>query len=341
MSSADPPSLDDATICHRLADVRRTLAGERGQAKFAQLLGLSPSTWTNYEKTRVPPPRVLLRVSERAGVSLRWLITGEPDPTGQASPAMANPQHRAMLDRVTHLLTDRPGNAAALAAFLDLLDEKAWLEQTLSSKAPSAESGSPWPGFGRWVPVFGRAAAGLARFWRELDRAGDSQPGESALDRAIARAADLSDVPTRLAVLDMPGEAPAGRAKKRRAADAPRVRLVQLSEPVTEFQLTEFLDAPLLAERYGPMFGVRLDGDSMSPMFEHGTIVLCSPSEPARPGGPAVVRLVGQIGLTCKLYRPREAMVRLVPANDKYPAQEFPAQQLEWALAVLGSVRVE
>ena len=60
----------------------------------------------------------------------------------------------------------------------------------------------------------------------------------------------------------------------------------------------------------------------------------------ARPGGPAVVRLTGQIGLTCKLYRPRESMVRLVPANDKYPSHEFPARQLEWALAVLGSVRV-
>jgi hypothetical protein len=58
-----------------------------------------------------------------------------------------------------------------------------------------------------------------------------------------------------------------------------------------------------------------------------------------------VVRLAGQIGLTCKLYRPSEGggegtMIRLVPANDRYETQVFPARQLDWALAVLGSVRL-
>jgi hypothetical protein len=219
--------------------------------------------------------------------------------------------------------------------------------------------------FGRWVPIFGRAAAGLARFWAELSGgAASSLPPPSVLDRMIHEAAQASDPDSHLAVLEFaPGpDAQSGSRQSPRTAvrglSEPRmqsgsktatkgdvrVRLVQLSEPLTDFQLTEFLDADQLADRYGlqgrPIFGLRLDGDSMAPMFPDGKIGLCCPGEPARPGKPAVVRLAGQIGLTCKIYRPRGAMVRLVPANDKYEPQEFPARQLDWALAVLGSVNL-
>ena len=72
-----------------------------------------------------------------------------------------------------------------------------------------------------------------------------------------------------------------------------------------------------------------------------GDAATAGQDEPARAGAPAVVRLSGQIGLTCKLYRPRGEMIRLVSANDRYPPQEFPARQLDWALAVLGSVRLD
>ena len=376
-------------ICRRLTELRVAFSGPRGQSRFAGRLGLTASTYANYEKTRIPPPTLLVRVCELTGADLVWLVTGKaagpPGPTaageaGLSSPAdlwASNPQHRAIIQRVADMLTNRPADLAVLVAFLDLLEEKARVERAgLRSTGVSPVSRNAimavdsdtgetpelqdrrvakpgWPDFGRWIPVFGRASAGLARFWREIAdphaRAGASDP--SQLDLAIHRAAALSDADSRLAVLE---ETPIGGARskggrrggavksaKAGSAEKLRVRLVQLSEPLTDYQLSEFLESPELADRYRPLFGLRLDGDSMAPMFGDGTIVLCSPSEPARAGGPAVVRLAGQIGLTCKLYRPREALVRLVPANDKYPAQEFPAEQVDWALAVLGSVRVD
>jgi SOS-response transcriptional repressor LexA/transcriptional regulator with XRE-family HTH domain len=359
------PSGAPPEICRRLAGVREAFAGERGQARFAAMLGLTPSTWGNYEKSRVPPISLLVQVAELTGRDLRWLATGrEPQEQGGSDGPhgwTSSPQHWAILKRAAALLDDRPANMPALAAFLDLLEEKTRLERERQlragpSSAPEVRAGPspelragpssapvPWPDFGKWIPVFGRAAAGLARFWSELDNRPSALPPPSALDELISRAAQLSDADSRLAVFESP-KARTGSAKatteKRRAAKPLRVRLIQLSEPLTDYQLTEFLESEELAERYRPLFGLRLTGDSMAPMFPDGTIVLCSPSEPARPGMPAVVRLAGQIGLTCKIYRPRESLVRLVPANDKYEPQEFPARQLEWALAVLGSVRV-
>jgi hypothetical protein len=356
---------DELSICRRLAELRVSLAGPRGQSRFAAQLGLTASTYANYEKTRVPPPTLLVRVCELTGADLVWLVTGKatspavaPAASGQVAPWAGNPQHGAIIQRVAQLLTNRPADLAALAAFLDLLEEKARVEQSAtivadhSPVAPPVARKSGWPDFGRWVPVFGRASAGLARFWREIaDPHARVGLGPSQLDLAIQQAAQLSDADSRLAVLEetpvaglgSKGGRRGGKSANRVSAAHLRVRLVQLSEPLTDYQLTEFLslESPDLADRYRPLFGLRLDGDSMAPMFADGTIVLCSPNEPARAGGPAVVRLAGQIGLTCKLYRPHESVVRLVPANDKYPAQEFPAEQIDWALAVLGSVRVD
>ncbi|MCG3180170.1 MAG: LexA repressor [Phycisphaerae bacterium] len=350
-------------IAERLTQLRVEYAGDRGRARFAEKLGLTPSTYGNYEKGRTPPPLVLVKAADLTGADLRWLITGRPREEGGAGQSAADPRHRAVLERAAALLADRPANLAALVAFLDLLEQKTLLErsvgivqgqggaaagepvgETAEPAAPAREGASP---FGRWVPVFGRAAAGLARFWAELREGSPDVPEASALDRMIAEAAAESDPDSQLAVLELPPVGPTpgrSRSPKGRPSDADdiTVRLVQLTRPITDFQLTEFLEAPRLAERLkcGPLLGLRIDGDSMAPMMEEGDIVLLSPGEPARPGRAAVVRLAGQIGMTCKLYRPRGEMVRLVPANDRYESQEFPARQLEWALAVLGRVRL-
>lgn len=338
----------DVEICQRLAEVRQAFAGARGQSRFAALLGLRPSTWSNYEKSRIPPVSLLVDIAELTGRSLHWLATGRIDP-GPIPAGLNSAEHWPILKRVGRLLDDRPASIAALAAFLDLLEQKSLIEQSQQglgqavgdSPGRSHERPAVWPDFGRWIPVFGRAAAGLPRFWSEVDGQAPAVSDGKTLDELICRAATLTDATSRLAVFESRrGGGRRGRVGEQ-SGQPVQVRLVQLDQPLTDYQLTEFIDAPQIAERHQPLFGLRLDGDSMHPMFADGTIVLCSPSEPARPGHPAVIRLTGQIGLTCKIYRPRESFVRLVAANDKYEPQEFPALQIEWALSVLGSVSLD
>ena len=84
--------------------------------------------------------------------------------------------------------------------------------------------------------------------------------------------------------------------------------------------------------------GRGVDGDSMAPRCRDGDIVLLSPDEPAREGRPAVVKLKGQIGATCKLYVPHGDRLHLVPVNENYPTTEHALDAVEWALAVLWRV---
>ena len=71
-------ALHTTSICTRLKEVRVQVCGSRRQTYFAVLLHLPPSTYTFYEKGRVPPVDVLDRASRVTGAPLLWLIRGEP-----------------------------------------------------------------------------------------------------------------------------------------------------------------------------------------------------------------------------------------------------------------------
>lgn len=56
----------------------RALRGERSQEDFARVVGLTRSALANYENGRtVPKPSILRKISERAGVSDSFLLSGE------------------------------------------------------------------------------------------------------------------------------------------------------------------------------------------------------------------------------------------------------------------------
>lgn len=56
----------------------RALRGERSQAEFARIVGLTRSALANYENGRTAPkPSILRQISERAGVSDSFLLSGE------------------------------------------------------------------------------------------------------------------------------------------------------------------------------------------------------------------------------------------------------------------------
>ncbi|MEZ6050586.1 MAG: S24 family peptidase [Planctomycetaceae bacterium] len=119
-----------------------------------------------------------------------------------------------------------------------------------------------------------------------------------------------------------------------------QIALVQLSRPNDDGFL-EFLSGTDIREQHPQAVAWRIDGDSMSPRYEDGDIVITSADEPATPGHPCVARQQGQIGVNCKLFQRRGSEVVLVPVNERYQMQVFPADQLQWAHRVLYAVRLQ
>lgn len=306
-------------ICRRIAQVRAEVAGPRGKSLFAQKLGLSPSTYSYYETSRVPPADVLVRIAGLGEVDLRWLLTG------QAADGQPVPTDHPVLQRAARLLADRPGAAAPLAAFLDILSEGLMFPQR--DRTPSASPGEPAMApcpelpYTTWLPVLGRSAAGLAQFWSDKD---DSVALTSLTD-LISRHAKPG--PRRIQPAVAGGE----------QIDSAAVQVVTLNQP--QEGVCEFVASPGLKAGYPDAFSLRIDGDSMAPDIAHGDLVILAPTRPAESGRPAVVQLRGQIGVTCKIYRAEGDSVHLIPINEKYPPTVHAAEDVVWALRVLARVR--
>lgn len=291
------------------------------------MLDLSPSTYEYYESTRVPPATVLLRIAEAAGVQIHWLLTGE-----SASPAV--PADHPILQRAAALLARHPGAAAPLTAFVELLAGAMAFPQKHKPEVapdPTAEpaaaqaTGRPQPDVAPqagWIPILGRSAAGIVQFWTDQAEAA----GVTRLAELIARQGRRQHV--RQATVASP-EVDVGESV---------VQLVTLRSP-DEADVVEFVASPSLKQRYPDAFALRIDGESMSPDIRHGDIVVLSPTAPAADGHAAVVQLRGQVGVTCKLFRPVDDVVHLIPLNEQSEVQAFPADSIVWAFRVLGRVR--
>lgn len=321
------PSSANAEICRRIAQVRLEMDGPRGKSSFAKRIGLSASTYDYYERSRVPPADVLVRIADVACVDLRWLLTGE---AGVSSAAVAD--HPAV-QRACKLLADHPGAAAPLAAFLDILSASlAFPDKQASSTEQQAPEtgGSPSPQEQaapgpeeEWIPILGRSAAGVAQFWSDQD----DQAGVTTLADLVGRHVRRSARRVRPA-----------RAGGEAGLLSGTVALITLTEP-SDGDVTEFVSAGRLRSRCDDAFAVRIDGDSMAPDIMHGDVVILSPSCPAAQGRPAVAQLEGQIGVTCKLYRRSGDVVHLVSINERFPPQSFPVRKVVWALRVLARIR--
>jgi transcriptional regulator with XRE-family HTH domain len=308
-------------ICQRIGQVRLEAAGRRGKASFAKQLGLSPSTYAYYERSRVPPADVLVRIAEVAGVDVRWLLTGE------AAADQAVPADHPILRRAAALLAARPNAAGPLAAFLDILAKSLSFPPSTpgADDEPRAVGAEPARGGEGWLPVLGRSAAGVPHFWAE------GQPTEAVthLEELIARHAGR---PARRVASGVAREAEDD-------AGAQTVQLVTLSAP-DDSQVAEYVSAPAIKARYPDAFAIRIDGESMAPFLRHGDLAILSPSEPAADGRAAVVQLRRQIGVTCKVCRREGDRLHLVPINEQFAPQSFAAAEAVWALRVLARVRV-
>lgn len=314
-------------ICERIAQIRVELAGERGKAAFARKLEISPTTYQSYERGRVPPADVLVRIADLAGVDLRWLLTGHNSTT--TSPAADNPALR----RAAVLLGKQPKAAAAMAAFVDILTQSMAFPSKTTPATPAghtqtapvaATDHSGQYQSDNWIPILGRSAAGVPCFW--ADHGGEPPAITSLQDLMAGHTERLQrHVRSAEAHYDDP-----------RRADP--VQIITLTAP-EDGQTAEFIAAASIKNRYQDAFAVRIDGDSMSPQFLHGDLVILSPSAPAADAQAAVVQLDDQIGVTCKLYQSQGQNIHLSPINELFPAQTFAASSVRWALRVLARVR--
>ena len=81
-------------------------------------------------------------------------------------------------------------------------------------------------------------------------------------------------------------------------------------------------------------FGLWLRGNSMTPIFNEGDLVIVDPDESPRPGDYGVAKN-GSEGATFKKYRPRgidengQEVFELVPLNDDYPSMHSDRQHIE------------
>ncbi|GEM_PF-406213 len=365
--------IDEKAVISRIRQLRCDHAGKRGKALFANMLGISSSTYNYYEQDRMPPASLLCAICELTGADIRWLLTGKTS----GSSTVVRPIPKPLADKISALLERDPSVWTSLNAFIELLDEKTTVEKALSDsqllpetsgeiaakpathdiktagngnnadsqKSLSKTTDDPAPDRAPsqppWLPVLGCTAAGIVHFWSADPQSSGKPLGIVELDQIIAhhRKKQKSLKGDHLQV-----QAGAVRSTST-AVDLPRldawqVKLVQLAEVLPD-GVCEFVECSEIYQRFPDAFALRIDGDSMAPRICDGDLVILTPSITSRNGTTAVVQLRDQIGVTCKIIRYSDDKVHLIPANEKFDTKIFDREQIVWALAVLWRIRLQ
>ena len=316
-------NLDESALIERLRHLRLQFYGERGKSKFASALGVSPSTYSYYEKDRVPPIELLLKVSEVTGADLEWLLTGR-----EADKTFPQTAHSSLLRTLHQLLSEKPDLAGPVSAFIQILAEKQAFQ---ASRDPTSSPTDPnRPG---WIPVLGRTAAGIVHVWNETFIA-DPDRAATELEELVKRHLGKKILASANAPLAVDLQArPLLDGLKSAQANLVRVT-------ADDDEILEFVESPKIHSLLPDSFALHIDGDSMAPRINDGDIIVLSPSVPAAQGQVAVARIRDQIGVTCKLIRTTEETVHLIPINERFEPKVIPKEQLLWALAVLCHIRL-
>ena len=315
---------DEKAVIDRVRRLREQYAGGRGKSKFAQALGISPSTYNYYENNRVPPVDILLKMCEVTGADLEWLLTG-----GSREKTFAFGPNSELLEKLDDLLTNDPDLGEAIRAFIELLCEKKAVEKGLQSRIASSEPGRPG-----WIPVLGRTAAGMVHFWDQT-LLPDPKQAITELDELVKKhiGKEIVGCVDGTVSIDLQARALMGRVKRHQA------NLIQVGGQEQK-EIVEFVQCEEIHELFPDSFALRVDGDSMSPRINDGDIVILSPSVAAAQGHIAIARVANQIGVTCKLIRTTREHVHLIPINETYETKVVDKTDLLWALAVLCHISI-
>lgn len=312
-ATSDPPP-----ICGRLKALRLEHFGERGQSRFARELGVGPSTYAHYETDRIPPAPLLLRACEATGASLTWLIAGVGSPRSDRRAGLDSTQ-AGVLDQLEQLLIEHPELSGSVAVFVDALRSRISTEAALAVEPAVERRGL--------IPVVGSTAAGTARYWEELPDLNEGPGVDAQLELLLSGVMVSSQAKSDSTSVEAT------------PSQSERVALVQFATPDARGVL-EFIDARGIKARFPRAVAWRIDGDSMSPRYRDGDLVITSPDAPAVEHQPCVARQRGQIGVNCKLFRREGDGVLLIPINEQHPVQRVPAGELQWAWRVVSSVRI-
>ena len=312
-------TFNEKAVIGRIKQLRNRYAGARGKSQFARDLGISASTYSYYEKDRIAPIDILVKMCEITGADLQWLITGQKDEEN-----FAYGPSGGLLRKLDSVLDERPDLAEPISAFIDLLDEKKGFEKKLHSATRQTSPGRPG-----WIPVLGRTAVGLVHFW-DQEVLPESGQAVTELDELVEKHIGKKIIGSANAAISADLQAPAVIDSIKKA----HANLVQVGGEEAD-TIVEFVECEEIYEMFADSFALRIDGDSMSPRINDGDIVVLSPSVPAAQGQIGVARLANQIGVTCKLIRTEKAVVHLIPINERYETKIVGTKDLLWSLAVL------
>jgi hypothetical protein len=293
----------------RIAEVRQRHFGPRGRARFARELGVPLRDYERYERGKVPPGDLMIRICERTGEDLQWLLTGS---AGRGTVVIsARTRHEALLTRLAKALEQHPTIAGPIAALLDLLlagqsartplalpeaaqDNVLLLPVFEPDELPQALP-EPAPG-----PGGGRAGFWLAASPTELGPRVPARVDEPAMQYA----------PSGTIMAYLCATAGAGGAGR------------------------PFVQSPAIAGLVPEMFGVRVADTAMAPMFHRGDVALVAPGAAPRVGRPVICRPTSGPA-RCRVWLGEHgASVRLGRLSDG-GHEEVPADQLCWSLEVL------
>jgi len=257
---------NEKAVIERVRQLRKGFSGSRGKRKFARAIGISPSTYNYYEKDRLAPIPVLLKICQVCEADLEWLLTGK---TAQSKTEMlpnfglmqTNPELAAkstkLLKKLENLLSNNHSSLDAVLAFVELLSENKATEG--STPAFAVRSKPSRPG---WIPVLGRTAAGIVHFW---DEATLPEPRQAIVD--IDELVEKHTGQTILQAFEGKVSVDLPARPLAKGLNSNLTSLIQVSGQGHD-ELVSFIESRELYEIFPDSFALQIDGDSMSPRID-------------------------------------------------------------------------
>ncbi len=306
-----PVSSPEEALIERIKELRRRHFGPRGKGAFAERLGVPLDMYERFERGAVPPGEILVRMCELTGEDLQWLLVGVPA-RGTVLISGARARHQELLARLARLLDERPALAAPVEAFIDLLIRG---EQARAAEVRQLPHLPPQD----WIPIFEPDELPLSLEDNAAVAAGGGfplLPVGSLIDDGRRESACLAEPA---------GEYPAASLRS----------IEVISQSGASGRARQYVQCCEVATCFARMFGVRLDDDAMSPMFQRGDAVLAAVGAGPRVGRPALCRLSQEPVVRCRVWLGlHDEALNLGRFSDGEIERVEPAE-VRWALEAL------